>query len=248
MIVKGAFEKARMYIESRCRESEDNPKIMKSGPCITISREAGAGADSVSEELINYFKPLSNTCLHPWTVFDKNLIEKIIEDNHLPEKLSRYFVEDKLSDIKSTVNELLGIHPSSWVLINKTTNTILQLAQIGNVIIVGRGGNFITMNLKNTFHVRLIAPWENRIKHIREIQGVTRKEAVDFILKEDTARNNYIKKYFNKDVTELNSYHLIINTGFMSYKKAARVIGETVIEMYPNLFPEYVFTSRFDYV
>ncbi len=246
-MVKGTFEKARLYIESRCRESENNPKEIKRGPCITISRETGAGADKVSEELIKYFKPFNAECYHPWTVFDKNLIEKVIEDHHLPEKLSRYFVEDKLSEIKSTVNELLGLHPSSWILLNKTANTILQLAQIGNVIIVGRGGNIIARHLKNTFHVRLIAPVENRIKHIEEICDLSRKEAAEYIVKEDAARKNYIKKYFNKDVNELSSYHLIVNTGLLSYEKAAKTIGEAVIESFPQLFPDFIFTSQFDY-
>ena len=247
MKVKGAFEKARIYIESRSRQPEEIRGRIKKGPCITISRETGAGADKVSEELIKFFNPINDEYIHSWTVFDKNLIEKVIEDHHLPEKLSQYFIEDKLSEIKSTVNELLGIHPSSWILVNKTTSTILQLAQLGNVIIVGRGGNIITIHMQNTFHVRLIAPMENRIKHIEDICNMTRKEALDYIIKEDNARRNYIKKYFHKDVFDLNMYHLIINTGLITYEKAARTIGEAVMEMYPDLFPQHIFTSQYDY-
>ncbi len=247
MIVKGAFEKARIYIESRCRDSETNPKKSNHGPCITISRETGAGADKVGEELAKIFNSLYGECCHPWTVFDKNLIEKVIEDHHLPEKLRQYFVEDKLSEIKSTVNELFGIHPSSWVLLSKTASTILQLAQIGNVIIVGRGANIITRHLKNSFHIRLISPMEERIKRIEDIYNLPRKDAVSYIVKEDLARKNYIKKYFNQNVNDLNAYHLIVNTGLLSYEKAAKTICDAVFETYPNLFEEYTFTSKFDY-
>ncbi len=247
MLVKGAFEKARIYIESRKREPDEIRGKIKRGPCITISRETGAGAGRVSEELVKYFHPINEEYLHPWTVFDKNLIEKVIEDHHLPKELSRYFVEDKLSEIKSTVNELLGIHPSSWILVNKTANTILQLAQIGNVIIVGRGSNIITKHLSNVFHVRLIAPMETKINYVMDFYRKTKKESIDFIMKEDAARRNYVKQHFNTDVSDLKMYHLVLNTGMVSYEKAARIIGESAMELYPYLFPENIFTSKYDY-
>jgi len=247
MLVKGSFEKARLYIELRSKSSEQGKIRLKQGPTITISRETGSGADLVSEALLKFFKPLDEGYEHQWVVFDKNLIERVIEDHHLPEKLSKYFVEDKLSELKSTVNELLGIHPHSWVLVKKTTHTILQLAQIGNVIIVGRGGNIITGNMKNAFHVRLVAPMENKIKRIQERFSLTRKDAIEYIEKEDIARKNYVKKYFSKNVSDLSLYHIVINTGFMSYEKAAKSIAEIVIETYPELFPQNMFTSQYDY-
>lgn len=247
MRVKGAFEKARIYIESHYRDTEEINGRIKNGPCITISRETGAGANKVSEELIKFFSPANDEYLHTWTVFDKNLIKKVIEDHHLPQKLSQYFIEDKLSEIKSTVNELLGIHPSSWILVNKTTSTILQLAQLGNVIIVGRGSNLITMNLNNSFHVRLIAPVEKRIECIKERYGMNQKEAYEYILKEDQARRNYLKKYFRRNVDDLCTYHLVINTGKMTYKQAAKTIGEAVITTYPQLFPKDLLSSQYLY-
>lgn len=247
MIVQGAFEKARLYIESRSKSSEFNRHRVKQGPCITISRETGAGADRVSEAIIEFFKPFNDEYIHPWTVFDKNLIEKVIEDHHLPHKLSQYFIEDRLSELKSTVNELLGIHPHTWLLVSKTTSTILQLAHIGNVVIVGRAANIITAGQKNAFHVRLVAPMENRIKHVEEICDKTRKEAIEYIHKEDQARSNYLKKYFNRDVNDLSSYHLVINTGLIPYEKAARYICEAVMETFPELFPQHIFSSEYDY-
>lgn len=51
--------------------------------------------------------------------------------------------EEKYLVIKSIANELLGGHATSWSLVHKTTETILQLVHIGNAIIVGRGANII---------------------------------------------------------------------------------------------------------
>ena len=44
------------------------------------------------------------------------------------------------------------------VLVHKTAKTILQLAEMGNVIIIGRGANVVTAHMNNIFHVRLVAP------------------------------------------------------------------------------------------
>ena len=58
----------------------------------------------------------------------------------------------------------MGLHPSSWTLVQQTNATILQLAQMGNVILVGRGATVITSKLNNVFHVRLVGSLEKRIE------------------------------------------------------------------------------------
>ena len=57
MLISGALEKARLYIETHTREKESNKwgKFEK-GPCITISRETGAGADIISNKLVEIFQ------------------------------------------------------------------------------------------------------------------------------------------------------------------------------------------------
>ncbi len=240
MIVKGAFEKARVYIESHSDLSKDSEHYkIKPGPCITISRETGAGADVVSELLVEFFKSYKTLNPQPWTIFDKNLIEKVLEDHHLPHKLSQYMVEDKISDIKSDLNDLLGIHPPAWMMVKNTTKTILQLAHLGNVIIVGRAGNVITANLPNVFHIRLVSTLEARTRHIMQLYNYNRKEASDFIKQEDIARKNYFAKYFGKRVDDPELYHLILNTGLLGYEEAAKIIGNSVLSKFHELFKVY---------
>ncbi len=246
-MVYGSYEKAKRYLQAHSGESGLNRIKPKQGPCITISRETGAGAGKVSEALLDFFQSFNYDNSRPWAIFDKNLIEKVIEYHNLPQKFSKYFIEDKLPELKYTLNEFLGIHPLAWVFISKTTSTIHQLAQIGNVIIIGRAANIITAHMKNSFHVRLVAPLETRINYIQELQGIDRKSALEFIKKEDIARKNYLKTYFNKDVEDYKHYHLIINTGYVSYQKAAKIIGMAAVENMPELFPEFIFTPQCDY-
>lgn len=171
-----------------------------------------------------------------WTFFDKLLIEKILEDHNLPKQLSDFMKEDKYSNISSVVNEILGLHPSKWTLLHKTTETILQLARMGNVVIVGRAANIITSKLTNVFHVRLVAPIENRIQKIMKNYSMGEKEAEEFIKREDHSRKNYVKSNFCKDIEDTHLYHTILNTGLMSYEEAARTIGDAVINKFHHKF------------
>lgn len=171
-----------------------------------------------------------------WTFFDRKLIEKILEDHHLPKQLRKYLQEDKYSHLSSAVNELLGLHPSHWTLLHHTTETILQLARMGKVVIVGRGGNIITSKLKNAFHVRLIAPLDNRIKHIMDVHKMNRQDAESYIKKEDSARGKYLKSNFFKDIKDPALYHLVVNTTLLSYKEAAEIIADVVMKKFSKFF------------
>jgi Cytidylate kinase-like family len=236
MAVSG-YEKCKQYIESHSARTETPVKRKKVYPCIIVSRETGAGVLVVCKELIKIFDNYSDITENRWTFFDHKLIEKVLEDHHLPKQISEYMVEDKFRYLSSAVNVLLGLHPSQWTLIHKTTETILQLARMGKVVIVGRGGNVITSKLRNVFRVRLIAPLENRIKHIMDIYKMNRQDAEAFVKKEDAARRNYLKSNFSKDVENPESYHLILNTGLLSYKETAEIISGAVMKKFGKLFP-----------
>jgi hypothetical protein len=234
-MITGSYEKAKKYIESLQRISSDKG-IYTHGPCITISREVGAGADVVSEKLCELLQKKRRYENTNWAVFDKNLIEKVIEDHNLPEKLTEYLVEDKITEINSMVSELLGLHPPMWILVHKTAKTILQLAEMGNVIIIGRGANVVTSNMKNVFHIRLVAPLEDRIRHIEDIYNLSRKEAMERIKKDDIMRKYYLRHHYNKDIDDKLLYHLIINTHLLPYDEAADLISSHVINKFPHYF------------
>jgi cytidylate kinase len=160
----------------------------------------------------------------------------VIEDHNLPEKLSEYLEEDKKTEINSMVNEILGLHPPIWILVQKTAQTILQLATMGNVIIVGRGANLITEPMKNVFHIRLVAPLEDRIKHIQDIFDLSRKESIERIKKDDVMRKNYLHQHYHKDIDDKYLYHIIINTHLLPYDEAAEMISTHIIKKFPHYF------------
>jgi len=236
MFIKGEFEKARQYIE--IHSAHDPDKKYEFYPCITISRETGAGSDIVSEKLIKFFDKYRRTEAPEWTIFDKNLIAKVLEDHHLPIHLQKFLIEDKFSEITSMINELLTGEPSARTMIKKEVQTIHQLCKTGNVIIIGRGANFITSKFKNSFHVRLVAPMEERIKRIEQLFNLSRKDAELYIRKDDIAKKSFVLTYFQQNVENPLLYHLVINTGDITHSEAAKIIGKAVIKRFSKVFPK----------
>ena len=217
----------RAYLEAHRHHAAQEKK--RTLPVITISREAGAGGVTIGEltaQLLNQDRR-EPTC-PPWTVFDKNLVEKVIEDHRFPDNLKRFLPEDVLPGVTSSVEEILGLHPSAWTLAEHTTETILRLANLGNVILVGRGSNLIAAKIKPAVHIRLVAPFEERVKHIAEFYHLTPSEADTFTKKADQGRRRYVKRYFRTAIEDPLHYTLVINTGKMDYQAAAHVIAEAV--------------------
>lgn len=239
MLISGAYEKAKLYIETHSKEKEtlEKQKIkVEPGPCITISRQTGAAAGEISEILIDVLKSKSKNQKREWAVFDKNLIEKVIEDHNLPEKLSNYLTEEKHSFLNSIMNELFGIHPSPLRLVYKTTKTILQLAQIGNCIIVGRAANIILKNMDNTYHIRIISPLRKRIKQVQSYFNFTEDEAKRYIEKEDEKRRDYVKHYFHKDIDDPSLYDLVFNTERHSLEETTQILSTAIMTKLNRFF------------
>ena len=199
-----------------------------SNPSVTISRMCGSGGRSVASELATYLQ-LRTTTSHRWTIFDKNLIEKVLEEHHLSRRIAEFVPEDSKSILREAIENWRGLHPPTATIVKQTTETIWNLAASGYVILVGRAANAVTEQLPNVFHVYLVGPLENRIERVEEVYEMGRAEARKYIQSQDTAKRRYMKEYYNRDIDDPLLYHMIINTGEISYEQAARLIGDAVI-------------------
>jgi cytidylate kinase len=123
------------------------------------------------------------------------------------------------------MDELFGLHPSTWTVVEQTAETILRLAQLGNVILIGRGAHLITAKLPGVFHVRLVASLPDRVEHAHRFYGLGRPEARELVQREDSGRRRYLKKYFEAEVDDPLLYHLTINTSKVSFDAAAELIA-----------------------
>lgn len=232
MIAQPSFERCKAFIDCHMQAKEGPlPSITTTQRwrAVTLSRQTGSGAHAVAEELAKYLQSRGPKDPCPWTVFDRNLVQRILEEHHLPERMARFLTEDRISEFQDTLDELFGLHPPSWTLVRQTAETILRLVELGRVIIVGRGGGIITRNLDYVFHVRLVGSLERRLEHVQEHYKLGKKEAEAFIRREDRGRQRYLKKYFGLEIDSPLLYHAVINTDLVPYKAAARMIGDTLL-------------------
>jgi cytidylate kinase len=206
-----------------------SPTHVTARRAITISRQTGAGAHAVADRVAEYLQARAPEGDCPWTIFDRNLVERVLEDHHLPKRLARFMPEDRISEMSDIMDELFGLHPPSWTLVRQASETVLHLAQLGNVIIIGRAANLITASLNSAFHVRLIGSVEKRARYIQEVRQLGPKAALKYIHQEDRGRRRFVKKYFGKDIDDPLLYHLVINTDLVSFDEAARVISDAVL-------------------
>jgi len=230
MITNLAVEHCLSFINTQSRTGEQPGMIGKPvvRRAVTISRQAGCGAVIVAEKLASYLKERSPE-QDSWNVLDRNLMEKVMEDHNLPARLAKFLPEDRVSQIEDIVDDLFELHPPASEIIRHTTETILKLAEVGNAIIIGRGGNVITAKLPHVIHVRLVAPLKNRIEHAHRFYNMTETEARKFCLAQDRGRERYLKKYFGADINDPLLYHAVINTGLVSYDYAAKMIGDAIL-------------------
>jgi len=74
-------------------------------------------------------------------------------------------------------------------------------------VILGRGANFI-LPPEQTFAVRFVAPEEMRI---RRTTRTTAEEAQRYILKTDSDRRAFVRKYFHAEINDPVHYDLVLN-------------------------------------
>src|SRR6266404_343132 len=183
-----SLEKCVPFISSESQAVASPPSPLKPRRVrltITISRQTGSGAHSVGEKLAEYLHSRDPAGSAEWKLFDRNLVETALEEHSLPRRFARYVPEDRVSEVADAMDELLGAHPPAWSLVEQTGETILRLAEEGNVILIGRGANIITRGLAHAFHVRLVGSLETRVKRIQEAQGLGHGAALEFVRRED---------------------------------------------------------------
>ena len=209
--------------------SKEAERRDKDRPFVTISRECGACGTTVADMLAQYLQKHEPNDEVSWAVYDKELIQKVMEDYNFPAGFESYFAESSTSLIRDVLEELFGLHPPQETLVRSVSNTILHLASSGYVILVGRGANIITRSLPNSLHVRLFGSFEKRVAHMEEYLNLPEEQAREYVMKQDHGRQAYIKQYFQKDISDVSLYDLIINTDRMPCQEVVKIMGDVVL-------------------
>lgn len=225
------FERCRHYIDCRLTEGgKRRDRVRKVAPAVTISRESGSRAVTIGKALARILDEVAPSKDCHWTVFDDNLVEKVLEDHHLPQRLKAYMVEDKVGEFSASIEEILGLHPSSWTLFHHTVETVLKLASLGQVILVGRGANLMTASMPGVLHVRLIGSVPVRTAQVERTYALAADEARKQLRKKDAASQRYVRQHFGLKNADPVLYDLVINTDRLRDDAVAMIIADALAE------------------
>jgi cytidylate kinase len=88
-----------------------------------------------------------------------------------------------------------------------------ELAERGNVLLVGRGGCRFLRERRGAFHVRLVAEIDTRVRRVMENRWLREEPARRLIDQSDARRRRFHESYFGSDWTDPLEYHLTVNSG-----------------------------------
>ena len=222
-----SFNECYSYVTA-LMQAKARPAEAQPAPAITIARQAGARGRTIGKKIQHALRDGSPQDPIPWTCFDEDLVEKVLKDHDLPPSLAKFMPDDSVSEIDSTINEILGRHPSLWTLFEQTVETMVHLCHMGHCILVGRGGNKIAEGLSNVTRVRFVGTLPQRIKQMVNVHGMASKEAKHYIKQEDHARQRYMKNHFNCDVDDPLHYDIVINTDHYSDDAVVQLVLSAV--------------------
>lgn len=103
------------------------------------------------------------------------------------------------------------------------TKAVTSFAVSNNVVIVGHASACILKEYPGTLHVKVEAPFEDRIKVYSEKTGVSLSEAERQLRKIDEKEREFYRDLCDADINDISLFHLKLNTSKLSVDKAVEL-------------------------
>lgn len=201
---------------------------------ITISRQFGAGGrtlgrmigkkldyrfldDLILQEIANTAQVSKNMVISMERTAG-SMLSKMISG-----LLSSDYIDRLMGDGKGYMDEEVYV---------QTLYEVMQkLASEGNVILTGRGGQYILEDFKGVIHLLLVADKKDRIKFMQRHYELSDAKAAAAVLSGERRRTNLYKKIGKKDYNDPSHYHLVLNMSRISLEKAVDLVCDLVSEI-----------------
>ena len=198
---------------------------------ITISRQYGAGGKTLGKmiaseldytfadsDIIQQIAKEANVSPHWVESFEKEAGTKL--SRVISSMVSQRWVDRILKDERGYLDE--RIYLDYLVLI------VAKMADEGNVVMLGRGSQYILNDHPDAFHVLLIDELEHRIKFIVDRYNVSEKQATRIVNSEDKRRLALYRRLGKEDYDNPGLYHLVLNMNRFSLEQANALICKMV--------------------
>lgn len=194
---------------------------------ITISRQFGAGGRTLGKMIADELG---------YVFADSDVIQKIAEAANV----SPHWVETVEREAGGTLSRVITKMVSKPLVdrilagergyideklyLDYLVVIIAQIAEEGNVIILGRGSQYILNDHPDAFHILLINDLENRKKFMMERYDLSEKRASQVVTSEDKRRRNLYQKLGKTDYDNSALYHLVLNMSKVSLQQAVKIM------------------------
>lgn len=113
-------------------------------------------------------------------------------------------------------------------LFNVEKNVMKDLASNGDCVILGRLGNYIFKDYKNTLHIFIDSNIENKITRVMKRDNLSLNDAKAKIKRVETERKNHCKHFSNKEWGATSTYDLTFNSSKYTVDEIANIIVSLV--------------------
>jgi len=200
-------------------------------PVVTISRQFGAGGrtlgrlvadqlgyDFVDEEIIQMVAKRARVSTNWVESIEKETGGRL--SKYMTQLVPRGFIDMLLDDQRGYIDEVIYVD-----LLHQIIN---RLADDGNVVIIGRGSQYILRDRKDAFHVLLVAKKSDRVKFMETHYDLSPKEASTVVNRQDKRRVNLYRKFGKEDYDKPFLYHVVFNSSKQDLETAARIVKKLV--------------------
>ncbi|MFZ1685301.1 MAG: cytidylate kinase-like family protein [Candidatus Zixiibacteriota bacterium] len=192
--------------------STPRPPIL---PIVTISRQTGSRGSYFGSRLA---QKLGYQRLH------RDVVEAITRESGYFKRVVESLDEHVRSSLDVMVEGFFSGHAvDNADYIRNLSKVVLSMSELGGVILMGRGGNFI-LGMNRGFHIRFVAPVQSRIENLVKYSQFIERHAAERIKESDQERKEFIKKLFNADIDDPTRYDMVINSERMDVEDLLEVV------------------------
>jgi cytidylate kinase len=182
---------------------------------VTISHEIGSGGPEIGQQLAD------------------RLGYKHVDQELISETAHRYgLLEEKLSHLdesKPSLFERFDAETRRYITAIQTS--LYEFAEQDNVVLMGRGGQWLLRGIPHVLRVRVMAPFELRVKRLaKKLAGsmgeqTNMRTVTEMARRDDNEKAGRMRYLYEADLTDLALYELAINTEKLTVAAAVDVIS-----------------------
>ena len=187
---------------------------------ITISREFGSGGRAIGEAVAKRLN---------YQYYDKDIIAKVAKETGFSEeyvaKSGEYANSKNIFAYAFTGRDLNGMSIDDYVF-NAQRKIILDIAEKGNCVIVGRCADYILRERDDVLNVFIIGEPEKKIERIKSMYSVSESEAKKLIKDTDKKRSINYNYYTDQIWGRNHNYAITLNSSILGMDKCIDIIEE----------------------